>query len=243
MRLRPCVTINSHTPLPSIPPLQVMGISRFTPALLAANLDQVLPRGWKGERFVGWKGGAQHSPAQAEFGAGGWVGGGSGNVPPKAAWLALFWSEVSLLDVATIEGLGQWPLVPITTGELVSCSMLQQVTGREGTTLALGDAPCLFACFILLFACLLALSFGLWMCSCVLSRRKGAVVVAVLFACLCLCCTRCEVDDVGRCREWMTRPTIGHALYHFLAEIFINHLCRNWACTALVYRNNAFDAC
>ncbi|CAM9871897.1 unnamed protein product, partial [Laminaria digitata] len=92
--------------------LQMMGISRFTPAFLAANLDLVLPRGWKGEKFVG---------------IGGWGGGGGGNVPPKAAWLALFWSEVSLLDVATIEGLGQWPLVPITTGELVSCSMLQQV--------------------------------------------------------------------------------------------------------------------
>ena len=81
---------------------------------------------------MGWKGGAQHSSLPAEVGAGGWGGGGSGNVPPKAAWLALFWSEVSLLDVATIEGLRQWPLVPITTGELVSCSMLQQVTNREG---------------------------------------------------------------------------------------------------------------
>lgn len=160
----------------SIPPLQMMGISRFTPAFLVANLDLVLPRGWKGERFVGWNGGAQHPPSPAEFGAGGWVGGGSGNVPPKAAWLALFWSEVSLLDVATVEGLGQWPLVPITTGELVSCSMLQQVTGGEGTTFAVGGAPCL-----------LAFSFCLWMCFQACFRgKKGVVVVAVFLSDVCL---------------------------------------------------------
>lgn len=91
----------------------MMGIVRFTPALLADNLDQVLPRGWRGANFVGWEGG---SAAGAEGG-------------PGATWLALFWSEVSLLDVASVPGLGQWPLIPITTGELISCSMLQQVAG------------------------------------------------------------------------------------------------------------------
>lgn len=89
----------------------MMGIVRFTPALLADNLDQVLPRGWRGEKFVGWGGGSSAA--------------GSGG--PSATWLSLFWNEVSLLDVASVPGLGQWPLVPITTGELVSCSMLQQV--------------------------------------------------------------------------------------------------------------------
>lgn len=98
-----------------------MGIVRFSPALLADNLDQVLPRGWKGEKFVGWGGGTAGNPG----GGGGGAGGESRG--PKAAWLALFWSEVSLLDVASVPGLAQWPLVPITTGELVSCSLLQQV--------------------------------------------------------------------------------------------------------------------
>ncbi|CAN0181896.1 unnamed protein product, partial [Hapterophycus canaliculatus] len=64
---------------------------------------QVLPRGWRGTNFVGWQGGS----------ASGAAGG------PGATWLALFWSEVSLLDVASVPGLGQWPLIPITTGELV----------------------------------------------------------------------------------------------------------------------------
>ncbi|CAN0554932.1 unnamed protein product, partial [Ectocarpus sp. 12 AP-2014] len=91
--------------------LEVMGIVRFSPALLAENLDQVLPRTWRGEKFVGWGGGS----AAAQSGG------------PKASWLALFWTEVSLLDVASVPGLESWPLVPITTGELVSCSMLQQV--------------------------------------------------------------------------------------------------------------------
>lgn len=105
------------SPSPLAPRPQMMGIVRFSPALLADNLDQVLPRGWKGEKFVGWGGGT----------AGGPGGPGGESRGPKAAWLALFWSEVSLLDVASVPGLGQWPLVPITTGELVSCSLLQQV--------------------------------------------------------------------------------------------------------------------
>ncbi|CAN0280307.1 unnamed protein product, partial [Scytosiphon promiscuus] len=91
--------------------LEMMGIVRFTPALLADNLDQVLPRGWRGAKFIGWEGGS----------AAGAAGG------PGATWLARFWSEVSLLDVASVPGLAQWPLIPITTGELVSCSMLQQI--------------------------------------------------------------------------------------------------------------------
>lgn len=106
-------------PPPPLSPLsQIMGIVRFSPALLADNLDKVLPRGWRGEKFVGWGGGT----------AGGEGGVGGDSRGPKAAWLALFWSEVSLLDVASVPGLGHWPLVPITTGELVSCSLLQQVS-------------------------------------------------------------------------------------------------------------------
>lgn len=94
-----------------------MGIIRCTPAVLADNLDLVLPRGWKSEEFVDWRGGQSASPAA----------GGGGNFPPKAGWIVAFWGEVSLLEAATIPSLGRWPLLPITTGELVSCSMLQRV--------------------------------------------------------------------------------------------------------------------
>lgn len=103
-----------------------MGIARFTPAILADNLDLVLPRSWKGEKFVGWRGGQAAPPADGSLPVGGGSGGG-GNMPPKAGWVALFWSEVSLLEAATVPALGEWPLLPVTTGELVSCSMLQQV--------------------------------------------------------------------------------------------------------------------
>lgn len=113
----------------------MMGIVRCTPAIIADNLDMVLPRGWKDEKFVGWRGGQAVPPAAAAADnsgnppgrAGGAGAGAGGNVPPKASWMALFWSEVSLLEAARITSLRRWPLLPITTGELVSCSILQQV--------------------------------------------------------------------------------------------------------------------
>lgn len=74
---------------------------------------------------MGWRGGQPLPASAAESGS---IGeGGGGNAPPKAGWLALFWSEVSLLDATTVEALKHWPLLPIATGELASCAMLQQV--------------------------------------------------------------------------------------------------------------------
>lgn len=104
-----------------------MGVERFTPSLLAENLHLVLPRSWKGEKFVCWRGGQ----SQANSGNNG------GNDVPRAGWLALFWTEVSLLGIHNTPGLEQWPLLPITTGELVSCSMLQQARKRLEGVLAL----------------------------------------------------------------------------------------------------------
>lgn len=104
-----------------------MGIVRCTPAVLAESLDLVLPRGWKDEKFVDWRGGQSARPAAAGNDSSSASGGSGGNLPPKAGWVVAFWGEVSLLEAATIPSLGRWPLLPITTGELVSCSMLQQV--------------------------------------------------------------------------------------------------------------------
>lgn len=111
-----------------------MGIERFSPALIADNLHLVLPRNWRGEKFAGWQGGKSTPPTATASGNGppsATAAGRGANAPPKAAWVASFWREVSLLEVATIPGLEHWPLIPITTGELVSCSMLQQVRGYE----------------------------------------------------------------------------------------------------------------
>ena len=119
---------------------------RFTPSILADNLHLVLPRAWKGEKFVDWRGGQPQaaSGAQPQAASGAHHGNSSstiGNDVPRAGWLALFWTEVSLLDVAAVQGLDQWPLLPITTGELASCSILQQARGSgktRGDTLLAG---------------------------------------------------------------------------------------------------------
>lgn len=115
-----------YSPLPGPPETQThtqaMSIVRLTPAGLAQSLHLVLPRSWKGKEFVDWRGGR---PLPAESGD---IGEGRCRIaPPKAWWLALFWSEMSMLDADTAAALKQWPLLPVTTGELVSCSMLQQV--------------------------------------------------------------------------------------------------------------------
>lgn len=111
-----------------------MGIVRFTPAVLAENLDLVLPRSWKGENFVGWSGG-QSTVATDGSAAGGSAASSGRNLPPKAGWIARFWREMPLLEVPSVPGLGEWPLLPITTGELVKCSLLPQV-GSQTDSLA-----------------------------------------------------------------------------------------------------------
>lgn len=108
-----------------------MGIVRFSSRLLAENLNLVLPRGWRGENFVGWNGG-HPTPSSSTRGGSGM--GSGGNAPPKASWLARFWSEVSLLEASTVPGLEEWPLLPITTGELVSCRLFQQVKRVQDTS-------------------------------------------------------------------------------------------------------------
>lgn len=103
-------------------------MERFTTSLLAENLHLVLPRSWKGEKFVCWQGGQSRANSGNNNG---------GNDVPRAGWLALFWTEISLLDIHSTPGLEQWPLLPITTGELVSCSMLQQARKILGGVLSL----------------------------------------------------------------------------------------------------------
>ncbi|CAN0364519.1 unnamed protein product [Discosporangium mesarthrocarpum] len=97
--------------------LQIMGIRRFSKEILAESLHLVLPRGWRNETFVQW----DQAPGNSRGGSGG------GGTPPTPLWLAAFWREISFSDVSGLPALAKWPLLPITTGELVSCSFLPQV--------------------------------------------------------------------------------------------------------------------
>jgi hypothetical protein len=90
--------------------LSTLSLTSFSPAVLASQLHTVLPRHWKGQ------------PAVAAYSAG-----AAGQGLPSVAWLRGVWaflgeSGVAAAGGAGAQGLGVWPLVPLTTGELAAFS-------------------------------------------------------------------------------------------------------------------------
>merc|ERR1712232_1023162 len=67
---------------------------------IASNMHHSpLPRSWKGKDFA--------PNNQDSF---------------SKLWLCQFWREVSIWDDQSLRLFGPWPLIPLTTGELVSCA-------------------------------------------------------------------------------------------------------------------------
>jgi len=87
--------------------ISLMGFAVFSPTVLANNIAEVLPRSWRNECFVKWD--PVNDPSV-----------------PSYFWLASFWKQVSLLDLHPVDNqFRQWPLLPTTSGELLSCSSVQ----------------------------------------------------------------------------------------------------------------------
>ncbi|KAG5176706.1 hypothetical protein JKP88DRAFT_265343 [Tribonema minus] len=120
--------------------LSAVGIVKLTPRRLAAMACEMLPQEWKGKKFVQWRtdvtteyldettqheeagGGAAPAAPAAVAGPQPFVGG-----PVSQEWVAAFWREVPMSDAALVAALHEWPLVPITTGELASCSLAPSI--------------------------------------------------------------------------------------------------------------------
>ena len=85
---------------------QKLNIVKFDSSILALHIGSVLPPSWKGKLRVVWD-----DP-----------GGESGQ--PTHLWLRRFWSVVSITDERTVDLFKDYPLVPLCSGELLSCSLL-----------------------------------------------------------------------------------------------------------------------
>jgi len=85
-----------------------MGLTEFSPAVLANALGDILPRAWRNQKCVKW------DPLNDRS-------------APSHFWLYSFWKHVSLHDHDSVEQFRQWPLLPTTSGELISCSSSQIV--------------------------------------------------------------------------------------------------------------------
>ena len=85
--------------------LAAMGLRRFSPAVLAAHMHMVLPRHWKGASTVG-----------------GYARDAAGLPPPS--WFRSFWAFVGADNMHLFN---QWPVIPLSTGELAAAASLQTV--------------------------------------------------------------------------------------------------------------------
>ena len=85
--------------------------------MLSANLHLVLPRHWKGAAVV---------PGYMRDGGG----------LPQPGWFRTFWAFVGADNMHLFS---QWPVIPLTTGELVAASALAKVLTLPARLPALPD--------------------------------------------------------------------------------------------------------
>jgi hypothetical protein len=104
--------------------LSAMGLRRFSPAVLAAHMHMVLPRHWKGAPTVS-----------------GYARGDAAGLPPPS-WFRSFWAFVGG-DYMHL--FSQWPVVPLTTGELAA-QALQAVLILPAPLPALPVRACVCVC-------------------------------------------------------------------------------------------------
>jgi len=100
-------------------------VSVFTPAQLAAELPNVLPRrltpaGCGAAPVVPWSEGGPDS---------------SNDRVPSARWLRAFWDEIAPQGPVAVDAFAAWPLVPIRGGELVRVGHRAAVTVPPAPTI------------------------------------------------------------------------------------------------------------
>jgi sacsin len=100
--------------------LNVMGITRLSTKEVAAAACEALPRAWKRAKFVAWTDGGPS-------GAGSSNRAGDTPPPPSPEWIAQIWRQIPLSDEGALSVLREWPLLPLSTGELASCSLLGNI--------------------------------------------------------------------------------------------------------------------
>jgi hypothetical protein len=91
--------------------LQRIHIDTFSPSMLKEHIETQFPSQWKGCSVVSWTGEARvPSPS------------GDGGVP-SPLWIFNFWKEISYAGSVAADLFRGWPLIPISTNELLSCSL------------------------------------------------------------------------------------------------------------------------
>ena len=83
--------------------LRTVGILKFTPHLLSLHIGSTLPHSWRRQLKVQW------DPTEEGH--------------PSHAWMKQFWSTVDVTDSRMVELFSDYPLVPLTSGHLLSCSL------------------------------------------------------------------------------------------------------------------------
>jgi hypothetical protein len=84
-----------------------LGVFPVTPPQLCGALATMLPPAWRGATLVPWV------PPLSTAAATTVPHGASPAAPPSEAWVRSLWAEVPFSDVAAVESLGDWPLVPL----------------------------------------------------------------------------------------------------------------------------------
>jgi len=85
---------------------RILGITTFNPSILSYHIGSILPSSWKGKLKVAW-----NNP-----------GGEDGQ--PTHLWLRRFWRVVDITDAGLVDLFSEYPLVPLCSGELLSCSLV-----------------------------------------------------------------------------------------------------------------------
>ena len=102
--------------------LHSVGISMFTPEVLAAHISKVLPAEWRNQLIVKWSPNAL-SKMNDEIIFGG--SGGGRMEQPTMGWLKMFWSEININNINDVRMFDSWPLIPLKEMELMSCSLME----------------------------------------------------------------------------------------------------------------------
>jgi hypothetical protein len=83
--------------------MRALGITPFGPRVLALHIASSLPSNWRGKLKVSWTPGLRGQPTHL--------------------WMRYFWSVVDITNSMVVELFNDYPLVPLATGELLSCSL------------------------------------------------------------------------------------------------------------------------
>jgi hypothetical protein len=92
-------------------------IDTFSPAMLLSHVETSFPPNWKGRSVIAWSGEEMTSSSSK---SGSSVLSGS----PSPLWIFNFWQEINFAQISAADKIfSNWPLIPISSNELLSCSL------------------------------------------------------------------------------------------------------------------------